>query len=75
MTKPLVRGLLWAVAGYPLGALAGYFAVQWLSSNSHDRSVEAAMTAVFVAGPLLAVIAFGAGFARAVRERRSGPEE
>ena len=50
--------LLCAVAGYPLAAFAGYFLIQWLSTNTHDRSVEAAMTAAFVFGPLGAVIAF-----------------
>ncbi len=67
-------GLLYAVAGYALGALAGCFAVQGLSSNTHDRSVEAAMTGAFVAGPLLAVIAFGIGFARAARGPRPDTE-
>ena len=58
-------GLLCAVAGYPLGAFVGYFLIQWFSSNTHDRSVEAAMTAAFVFGPIGAVIAFIMGFVRA----------
>ena len=60
-------GLLWAVAGYAVGAFAGYFLIAWFSSNTHDRSVEAAMTAAFVFGPLAAVIAFIIGVVRSGR--------
>ncbi|CAG1009017.1 hypothetical protein BURK1_03605 [Burkholderiales bacterium] len=60
-------GLAWALAGYVAGALAGYALVAALSPNVHDRDVEAAMTAVFVAGPLAALAAFVAGFVRAAR--------
>ena len=63
-------GVLWGVAGYVVGAVAGNFLVTAFSSNTHDRSVEAAMTAAFVLGPLAAVTAFVAGFLRA--GRRSG---
>lgn len=45
-----------AMAGYVGFALCGYMAVELLSSNSHDRSVEAAMTAFFVAGPIGAIV-------------------
>ena len=54
--------VLFAVGGYAIAAFAGYFLVEWLSSNVHDRSVEAAMTSVFVFGPLGAIIGFIAGF-------------
>jgi ApbE superfamily uncharacterized protein (UPF0280 family) len=47
--------VLGGVAGYVLFAIATYFAVQTFSSNTHDRAVEAAMTAVFVAGPIGAI--------------------
>jgi hypothetical protein len=63
-------GLLCAVAGYILAAFAGYFLVQQLSSNMHDRSVEAAMTSIFFLGPIGAVIGFVGGFIRG--GRRSG---
>jgi hypothetical protein len=63
-------GLLCAVAGYVVAAFAGYFLVQQLSSNTHDRSVEAAMTSIFFVGPVGAVIAFVVGFIRS--GRRSG---
>jgi hypothetical protein len=57
--------LLFAVVGYVVAAVGGYFLVGVFSSNSHDRSVEAAMTSVFVLGPLGAVAAFIVGFIRA----------
>ena len=62
--------LLHAIVGYAIGAVAGYFLVQALSSNVHDRAVEAAMTAAFVTGPLCAVVGFVVGL---VRGRGSPP--
>ncbi len=47
--------------------------VSLLSSNSHDRSLEAAMTGAFVLGPLAAVVAFAVGYVRAGR-RQTGRE-
>jgi len=52
----IVQVLLFAVAGFAVGAAAGYFLISTLSSNSHDRSVEAAMTSIFVCGPLGALV-------------------
>ena len=60
-------GLLYAVIGYIVAAIAGYFLTGLLSSNVHDRAVEAAMTSVFVWGPLGAVTAFIVGFVRSGR--------
>ena len=62
--------LLHAIVGCAIGAFAGYFLVQALSSNVHDRAVEAAMTAAFVTGPLCAVVGFVVGL---VRGRGSPP--
>jgi len=59
--------LLCAVGGYLIAAFAGYWLIEWFSSNTHDRSLEAAMTSVFVCGPLGAVIGFIVGFARGGR--------
>ena len=59
--KRFAIGLLCAVGGYVIAALVGYFLIEWFSSNTHDRSVEAAMTSVFVFGPLGAVVAFIVG--------------
>lgn len=62
--RRLGKGLLFAVAGYPIGALAGYLLISGLSSNEHDASLEAAMTSAFVFGPLGAIIGFAAGIVR-----------
>ena len=60
--------MLFAIAGYLVAAAASYFLVDLLSSNVHDRSVEAAMTSAFVFGPLGAVTAFIVGFIRSGRD-------
>jgi len=54
-------GLACAAGGYLLGALVGYFLIATFSGNTHDRSVEAAMTAAFAVGPFGAVVAFVVG--------------
>jgi hypothetical protein len=59
--------VLFAIAGYLVAAVASYLLVGLLSSNVHDRSVEAAMTSAFVFGPLGAVVAFVVGFIRGGR--------
>ncbi|WP_461107550.1 hypothetical protein [Spirosoma koreense] len=56
--KHIGTGLLWALAGYCLVAVASYFLILWFSSNTHDRHQEAGMTSVFVVGPAGAIIAF-----------------
>ena len=58
-------GLLWAVPGYVVGAFGGGYALSVLSSNTHDRSLEAAMTGAFLFGPLAALAAFVIGAVRA----------
>ena len=66
--KRIGIALLYALAGYVAAAFVGYLLVQWLSGNSHDRGVEAAMTSVFVLGPAGAVLGFIVGMIR-YRER------
>jgi hypothetical protein len=66
--KRAVIVLLYAVGGYLCSAVAGYFLVGWLSSNMHDRSVEAAMTGAFVLGPLGALVAIVVGVIRSGRD-------
>ncbi len=56
--KRIGIALLFAIAGYVVVAFASYFLVGWLSSNTHDRSVEAEMTSVFFFGPAGAVVGF-----------------
>jgi hypothetical protein len=70
MLRRLLIGLLWAVPGYLVGAFGGGYLVSVMSSNQHDRSLEAAMTGAFVFGPLAALVAFIAG---AIRARPSAP--
>jgi hypothetical protein len=65
--KRFVIAMLFAIVGYLAAAAASYFLIVLLSSNAHDRSVEAAMTGAFVVGPLGGVVAFVIGFIRGGR--------
>ena len=65
--KRVALVLLYAVGGYVLFAVVGYFVVSRFSSNMHDRSVEAAMTSAFVVGPLGGLIAIVVGAVRSGR--------
>lgn len=57
--------LLGLAGGYVVGAFGGGYLIELLSSNRHDRSVEAAMTGAFVTGPIGAVVgAIGAALLR-----------
>lgn len=60
-------GLLWGAGGYVLGVATCWVLVALLSPNRHDRSTEAVMTAFFVGGPFVAVVAFVFGVVRSVR--------
>jgi hypothetical protein len=65
MMRRVGFGLLWAIPAYLVGAFGGGFLISLLSSNTHDRSVEAAMTGAFVLGPLAGLIGFVVGAVRA----------
>ena len=65
--RRLVLALLGAVGGYLVLALLGYALTNTLSSNTHDRTVEAAMTSAFVWGPLGGIAGFIACFRRRPR--------
>ena len=67
--RRIAFGVLWALPAYLIGAFAGGYLISVLSSNTHDRSLEAAMTGAFVCGPIAAVIGFIIGVARASRSR------
>lgn len=54
--RRLLLALLFAAVGFAGAAVAGYGVVSSLSGNQHDRAVEAAMTAVFVFGPVGALV-------------------
>jgi MFS family permease len=60
-------GILWAGAGYVIGALCGGFLVSRFSSNTHDRSIEATMTGAFVIGPIIAILALAFSLLRSPR--------
>jgi nitrate reductase gamma subunit len=47
--------LLTAILGYVVGLFGTMAAIEVFSSNTHDKSMEAAMTGAFVGGPLIAV--------------------
>lgn len=51
-----------AIVSYVVGGFLGGWLVSILSSNTHDVSVEAAMTGAFVFGPLAGLIGFIAAF-------------
>jgi hypothetical protein len=67
-------GLLGGVFGYLVGAVGGGFLVSLLSSNTHDRSVEAAMTGAVVIGPLGAIVGCVGGILRTRGEASAGGE-
>jgi len=54
-------GLLFGSLAFVGTAVASYFLIDALSSNVHDRSVEAAMTSAFVFGPIGGLSGFIAG--------------
>lgn len=72
MLKRLGIALLAAAFAYAAAFVAGYFIVMQLSTNSHDRELEAAMTAAFAIAPAAALVAFAAVAARRRRRSRAG---
>ena len=69
MLKRLLLALAAGIAAYVAGGVLGGWLVSLLSSNTHDRSVEAAMTGAFVIGPIAALIGFVAAFPLSNRRR------
>jgi hypothetical protein len=59
--RRFLAALLGVPAGYVVCAFAGYWAIELLSDNGFDRSVEASMTALLVIGPAGALIGLVAG--------------
>jgi hypothetical protein len=70
-----MRRFLIALLGVPVGyvvfAFAGYWAIQLLSGNAFDRSLEASMTAAFVFGPAGALVGFATGLVFAGKKPKS----
>ena len=69
--KIFALSLLAAVVGYFVGALVSYALVTTFSSNTHDLSLEASMTSIFVFGPLVAALAFVSVLAVLLVRRRA----
>jgi hypothetical protein len=55
--KTFGLSILAAIGGYLVGLFGGMVLIQAVSANTHDQSVEAAMTGAFVFGPLAAILA------------------
>ena len=64
--------LLAASLGYIVGLFGTMAAIELFSSNTYDKSLEAAMTGAFVGGLLIAVISMIAILA--LRRKRSSEE-
>ncbi|MBX7258808.1 MAG: hypothetical protein K1Y02_20770 [Candidatus Hydrogenedentes bacterium] len=58
MLKRFILAFVAAIPSYVLGAFGGGALVYQVSSNTHDRSMEAAMTGAFALGPAAAVVVF-----------------
>ena len=69
--RRVLAALLGLVVGYLLLAFAGYWAVALFSSNGFDRSVEASMTAIFVIGPIGAIVGVVTGLILGRARRKS----
>ena len=69
--RRLLKGLLFAIVAYLVVAVLAYLLVQQLSSNTHDRDLEAGMSAVFFFGPIAALIGFVVGVIWGGAPRRS----
>ena len=69
MLRRVGFGVLWGFVGYLCGAFGGGWLVSQLSSNTHDRDMEAVVTGALVIGPLVGLIAFIIGAVRAGRPR------
>lgn len=61
MLAILGKSLLGALIGYVALALLCALLLNLLSTNTHDKSTEVAMTSIFIAGPLGAVLGLIAG--------------
>lgn len=52
----LARALIGSLLVYVAGAATGAVLISLLSTNTHDKSLEMAMTSAFVTGPIGAVV-------------------
>jgi hypothetical protein len=74
-----MRRFFAALLGVPIGyvgfAFVGYWAIEFLSDNTFDRSVEASMTAAFAIGPAGAIIGLVTGVILGGVKRKSVPSQ
>lgn len=56
--------ILYILLGYLFAAGLAYFLISQYSGNKHDRAMEAIMSAIFIAGPIGAVIGGVVGFVK-----------
>jgi len=68
-----MRAIVWALAflvvGYVVGAGLAIGLVHLLSTNMHDRDLEALYTGFFFAGPVLSLLAAVLGLVLGLRRR------
>jgi hypothetical protein len=57
--------------GFVIGAIACAVLISLFSGNTHDKSIEMAMTAAFVGGPVGAMVGLIAGLMWKPGQRRS----
>lgn len=57
----LLRAILCMFLGFAIGAIGCALLISLFSANTHDKSVEMAMTAAFVGGPVGAIVGLVAG--------------
>ncbi|MDA1166461.1 MAG: hypothetical protein O3B13_25475 [Planctomycetota bacterium] len=62
--RRLAFSLAFGLLGYVIGLFGGIGLVSLLSSNQHDRSIEAAMTGAFFVGPFTALLFAAVSFIR-----------
>lgn len=67
--KIALLSVLGGVVGYIAGVGIGMLLVNLFSSNSHDKSVEAAMSSFLVYGPVAALLSFAATLAYLLNRR------
>jgi hypothetical protein len=56
MPRRIALGCIGSIVCYFIAAFGGGFLISVLSSNTHDKHVEAAMTGAFVIGPMAALL-------------------
>lgn len=65
--RRVLYSVIGLVGGYLSGAATGMTVITLFSGNTHDKALEAVMTAAFVVGPIGAVLGLLTGLALARR--------